>query len=554
MASKRSQVSQLDPIRSVTPVARGVDTFVLTKPRPVEDSALQVLDALSQLSPTLANLGQKGRDIKEKQRLEALEQRQKLEKSELTSLFTRDPIKFLGDLKDGKFRGMTDVSQMLAGEYAGKALARNYGSDLIQEYYQSQEMLNSQDENDMFLFETDFRKRFIDINAEIFSLPGAAEGFSSVYRQYTSQLDSAHMSKARENRVANQTQGFKTNVFTILDGFANDKITASDFKTRIRQGQDDYMVGFGFKPGQANLATLKAISEYVTSGATDFETSREILQLAKTIETSPGSYLAKTVEGKVLLAEALTKIDDMERQAEQQMHTDLTQEQARATLKVKGIIEKYMKNFSVNDTALESVTIETILAQEGLDVTTELAYLDTYFPTYRRYLEEQKNFFMREAQEVPSEDVIAMRIELIEMETTEEALDKITEWQRTGRLKNNREVYNKLFTQAQGINELPKEKEKDWTKDTQFKNFYRRLALTDYTTGFSIFPAKDPRNDLIGEFTDEFFKLFYTDAYSGIGVTIAQQNALIRPIFLEYQRLISEYEPPEPEVNIPDPD
>ena len=147
-----------------------------------------------------------------------------------------------------------------------------------------------------------------------------------------------------------------------------------------------------------------------------------------------------------------------------------------------------------------------------------------------------------------------MRIELIEMETTEEALDKITEWQRTGRLKNNREVYNKLFTQAQGINELPKEKEKDWTKDTQFKNFYRRLALTDYTTGFSIFPAKDPRNDLIGEFTDEFFKLFYTDAYSGIGVTIAQQNALIRPIFLEYQRLISEYEPPEPEVNIPDPD
>ena len=126
MASKRSQVSPLDPIRSVTPVARGVDTFVLTKPRPVDESALQVLDALSQLSPTLANLGQKGRDIKEKQRVEALEQRQKLEKSELTTLFTRDPIQFMADLKDGKFRGMTNVSQMLAGEYAGKELARAY--------------------------------------------------------------------------------------------------------------------------------------------------------------------------------------------------------------------------------------------------------------------------------------------------------------------------------------------------------------------------------------------------------------------------------------------
>ena len=44
--SKRSRVAQLDPIRSVTPVARGVDTFVVTKPQEVDTQKLKALDAL----------------------------------------------------------------------------------------------------------------------------------------------------------------------------------------------------------------------------------------------------------------------------------------------------------------------------------------------------------------------------------------------------------------------------------------------------------------------------------------------------------------------------
>ena len=540
MASKRSQVSQLDPIRSVTPVARGVDTFVLTKPRPVDESALQVLDALSQLSPTLANLGQKGRDIKEKQRVEALEQRQKLEKSELTTLFTRDPIQFMADLKDGKFRGMTNVSQMLAGEYAGKELARAYGSDLIQQYYQSEEMLNSQDENAMLLFETDFRKKFIDINAEIFTLPGAAEGFASVFRQYTSQLDSVHMSTARENRVNSQTQGFKTNVFTILDRFNSGTLTEESFKTRIRNAQEDYMVGFGFKPGQANLATLQAIHDYVTSGATDFETGREILQLAQTIETSPGSYLAKTTEGKVLLAEALTKIEDMEYQAEQKRNTLFNQEKSRISNDWQGKIEKYMKQYSSNGAMLQILDIEDIFAGEDID-DKYITDLDTYFPQWRRYFDDQKNFYMKEAQEVEASDIIDMKIELAKFPTYDAAREKINQWQNNGRLKNNVGVFDSLMTIAKGIAEAPPDKEKDWTKDTTFQSFYRRLAGTDITSGFISIMPTDNRTEFLGAFTDDFIKLFYTAPY--LNGTFLEKADIIRPIFERYQALILEQNP-----------
>ena len=535
MASRRSQVSQLDPIRSVTPVARGVDTFVLTKPRPVDESALQVLDALSQLSPTLANLGQKGRDIKEKQRLEALEQRQKLEKSELTTLFTRDPIQFMADLKDGKFRGMLDVSQNLAGEYAGKNLARAFGSDLIQEYYQSEEMLNSQDENAMLFFEADFRNKFIDLNAEIFSLPGAAEGFASTFRQYTSQLDSVHMSTARENRVNSQTQGFKTNVYTILDRFDSGTLTEESFKTRIRQAQDDYMVGFGFKPGQANLATLKAIHDYVTSGITDFETGREILQLAQTIETSPGSYLAKTTEGRVLLAEAATKIDEMERQAEKRMNDQFNERKSRVTNYWQGILEKYMKQYSTNDAMLEALDIETIFAQEEID-DKFIKELDIYFPQWRRYFEDQKNFFMKEAQEVESQDIIEMQIELGKYTNREGAVAKINQWQNNGRLKNNVGVYNSLMVIANGIKDIPPDKEKDWTKDTTFKQMYKELSGSEIDSGFSPFTPTDPRHKYLIEFRTDFFRLFYKPEY--VEGTFTQKFELLNPIFERYLQLI----------------
>ena len=497
MASKRSQVSQLDPIRSVTPVARGVDTFVLTKPRPVDDSALQVLDALSQLSPTLAKLGQEGRRITEEK-----------EKTEITTQFTKDPLGFLEKVKANKFAGMTTPAQMLAGEYTGKFLARAYGSDLNQEYVTSPDILNSQDENAMLTFETQFRQKFIEANKELFNSPGVTEGFASTFRQYTASLDSQHISKARENRKASQLSGFNNTIFTNLDALADNRLIKPDFLKRIRSNQNDFMAAFGYNKADANAATIKAIVDYATSGVQNFEISRKILDAAQEIQTSPGSFLGDTVAGSMAIAKARTAIADAEHKADVKAHQVWSQTSSRVTSNVQGIILNKLKEIRPNDAVFEDYEIEDVFTEA------QITEMKTYFPTFRRYFEDQKNFFMKEGTEVTGEDEIQMSLELAKIQTEDAKKLQISRWQQQGRLNNNREVYGKLWAQAEKTKEIKADADPDWSKDKLFKKYYQLLSGTNLDSGFSPFPPSDPRNFILTGFFEDFvLEIFYKDDY-----------------------------------------
>ena len=504
--SKRSRVAQLDPIRSVTPVARGVDTFVVTKPQEVDTQKLKALDALV---PFLAEAGQRG-----------LQKRAEEEKSQLTEQFTKDPAQFAADLKDGKFAGLTTPAQMLAGEYMGKRLARVYGSDLNQEYFKSSSMLNSTDENAIVPFESAFRTKFIDANTELFKMPGVTEGFASSFRGYTSALDSQHISKARDNRVAGQLSGFKSALDTTLDAYSNGYITETDFLGQIRFHQNDFMAGFGYKPSAANTSTLNAIVEYATSNILSPEKSRALLDTAAKIETSPGSFLANTVEGGVALAKARTAIDDYEFKQDQRAHQSFTQTSSRVQNYAQGIIQSKV-SASVDLAELDITDVFT--AEQILE-------MDTYYPQFRRYFEDQKNFFSKEGTEVLPGDEIAMSLELAKTTTTQQARDMISGWQASGRLNNNREVYGRLWAQADKIKEADPAKEADWSKDALYKQYYRLLTGTNLDSGFSPFPPEDPRNHvMIGFFQDFVTKIFYSVDYQQ-GTQIDKLK-LLKPLF-----------------------
>ena len=96
------------------------------------------------------------------------------------------------------------------------------------------------------------------------------------------------------------------------------------------------------------------------------------------------------------------------------------------------------------------------------------------------------------------------------------------------------------MTIAKGIKEAPPDKEKDWTKDTTFTNFYRRLAGTDITSGFVSLPVDDKRAEFLGAFTDEFITLFYDPTKGYLNGTFLEKADIIRPLFEKYQALILE--------------
>ena len=492
--SKRSRVAQLDPIRSVTPVARGVDTFVVTKPQEVDTQKLKALDALV---PFLAEAGQRG-----------LQKRAEEEKSQLTEQFTKDPAQFAADLKDGKFAGLTTPAQMLAGEYMGKRLARVYGSDLNQEYFKSSSMLNSTDENAIVPFESAFRTKFIDANTELFKMPGVTEGFASSFRGYTSALDSQHISKARDNRVAGQLSGFKSALDTTLDAYSNGYITETDFLGQIRFHQNDFMAGFGYKPSAANTSTLNAIVEYATSNILSPEKSRALLDTAAKIETSPGSFLANTVEGGVALAKARTAIDDAEFKREQQSNAlfNVTQSKMKDYAQAK-ILEK-LDMFQPSMGTLGSLELTDVFTQA------QITEFQTFYPEVVRYFEDQKNFFMKESGEVLPNVEIQMSLELAKATTTEQARDMIAGWQSSGRLNNNREAYGRLWAQADKIREVAPNKEADWSTDKIFKRYYSLLSGTNLDNGFTVFAPTDPRNEVLSGFFETFvMKVYYTEEY-----------------------------------------
>lgn len=492
--SKRSRVAQLDPIRSVTPVARGVDTFVVTKPQEVPESQLKALESLV---PALAKAGERGRA-----------KRAEEEKSQLTDLFTRDPVKFAKDLKEGKFAGMTTPAQMLAGEYMGKRLARAYGSDLNQEYFSSSTMLNSEDENAIVPFESAFRTKFIDANNELFKMPGVTEGFASSFRGYTSALDSQHISTARDNRVAGQLSGFKTALDTTIDAYSNGFINETDFLNQVRFQQNDFMAGFGYKPSAANTSTLNAIVEYATSNVLSPEKSRALLDTAAKIETSPGSFLANTVEGSVALAKARTAIDDYEFKQDQKSHTLFTQTSSRVKSNAQGMIINKLQTFDASMATMQTIEIEQVFNAA------QIAELETYFPEFRRYFEDQKNFFMKESGELLPSTEIQMSLELAKATTTEQARDMIAGWQSSGRLNNNREAYGRLWAQADKIREVAPNKEADWSTDKIFKRYYNLLSGTNLDNGFTVFAPTDPRNEVLSGFFETFvMKVYYTEEY-----------------------------------------
>ncbi len=518
MASKRSKVQQLQQVRPATPVARPVDTFVQYKP-PVRgaNTGTELLKALAEISPTLAKVAQSNR-----------ESRIAGEKANIDAAFLSDPVKFVADFKSGKFSNLSSPAQVLAGEYLGKRLARKYGAELNQKY--QQEGLGASEDTAAFMaFEEAERSRFIQENKDIFGQAGVVGGFTSKFREYTSRLDSEHISNATSNLVTNQQAGFRELVQDNIESFLAGTLSENFFGLAIKYAQDDFKVGFGFNNSVTNKQTMQAIVDYAQQAPNLTYAQRlGVLNLAYRIETTKGSYLGNTGEAELMLGKARVAIDKQEDQRldkENKLYTrskTLVKDEIQAA-----IISGLRKNSNTPITDILSVN--------------QLANAAAFYPEYLRYYEDQKNFFTNEGKEVDGEDLIAMRLELAKARTTEDARTIISGWQSSGRLKNNTSVFNTLWSQADKIKTMKEGKEPDFSQDKVFKFYYRRLSGVPLEDGFSAFPPKDPRFEVMGDFFNAFLDLFYTENYQS--VTQMEQEKLLRPIYEFYLSKIKEATP-----------
>jgi len=511
MASKRSKIKQLQQVSPATPVARPVDTFVQYKP-PVRgaNTGTELLKALAEVSPTIAKMAQANRDS-----------RIAGEKADIDAAFLSDPTKFIADFKAGKFQNLSSPAQVLAGEYLGKRLARQYGATLNQRY-QEEGLGASQDTSAFILFEETERAKFIQENKDIFGQAGVVGGFSSSFRNYTNSLDNQHISSATTNRVEAQQTGFRELVVDNIESWLAGSITESDFGLATKYAQDDFKIGFEFDNSVTNKQTMQAIVDYATKAPSLTYAQRlGVLNLAYRVETTKGSYLGNTGEAELMLGQARVAIDAQEQKRQDREYQVYNQNK---TLAKDAVQQTIINGLSANPNA----EITDILT------TQQLAEAAAYYPEYLRYFEDQQNFFTGESEEVEGEDLIAMRLELARAPNVEAARSMISGWQNSGRLKNNTTVFNTLWSQADKIKTIKPDKEADFSQDKLFKYYYSKLSGAPIEQGFSPFPPKDPRFEVMSEFFDEFFTMFYTEEYQN--ATQMQRREMLRPL---YQRALT---------------
>lgn len=520
--SKRSQVAGMQTITSNQPVARPVDTFVSYRPPAKKEGASALLDALSTISPALGKMAESNRKAKAAQ-----------EATVIDKAFLSDPDGFVQDFTSGKYQDFMAPSQVLAGEHMGKRLARQYGAALKQGYATSG-LGESDDATAFNTWEEAQRARFVTDNKDLFSQTGVVSGFSDMFRTYTSNIDSAHQAAAVKNLVDNQTSNFKVDISSKLDAVVAGTLDAQAFASHIKMSQNDSKLGYNFSNKTANTITLDTIIAYATEDPDlKYSERNAVLNLAYGIETTKGSFLGNTQEAQIAIGKARASIEAKRLKEQDQEYKLYTQTKTLVTDSVQNIIQQKLQENA-------EAPLEDILTPKQLEEAR------VYFPELISYHSKNQAFFQGKAEEVDSQDIVNMRIELATATTTQQARDIITGWQVSGRLKNNPTVFNTLWQQADKIKEIKDPALKDFTNDKFYSTYFRQLGGVDPSTGFNPFPVADPRNQVLTDFFEAFVDLYYTDEYQGFN-NIQKRDA-VKQLFLISKQEIIDTAPQQPLV------
>lgn len=511
----------MQTITSNQPVARPVDTFVSYRPPAKKEGASALLDALSTLSPALGKMAESNRKAKAAQ-----------EATVIDRAFLSDPDGFVQDFTSGKYQDFMAPSQVLAGEHMGKRMARQYGAALKQGYATSG-LGESDDATAFNTWEEAQRARFVIDNKDMFSQAGVVKGFSDMFRTYTANIDSAHQASAVKNLVDNQTANFSIDISSKLDAFTAGTLDAQGFVSHIKMSQNDSKLGYNFSNKTANTITLDTIIKYATEDPDlSYAERNSVLNLAFGIETTKGSFLGNTQEAQMAIGKARAKIEDQRLKAQDQEYKLYTQTKVIVKDTVQNTIQQKLQ-------ASPDAKLEDILTVKQLEEAR------IYFPEVISYHSKNQTFFQGKAEEVDSQDTIAMRLELAKATTTEQARDLITGWQVSGRLKNNTTVFNTLWQQADKIKEVKDPALKDFTTDKYYSTYYRdlnKLIGVDPNTGFSPFPVSEDKAKKLNHVTiffEKFVDLYYTSDYQGFDN--GQKRDAVKALFNEAkQNILSE--------------
>lgn len=520
--SKRSQVAGVQTITSNQPVARPVDTFVSYRPPAKKEGASALLEALSTISPVLGKMAESNRKAKAAQEATVIDRQ-----------FLSDPDGFVADFTSGKYQDFMAPSQVLAGEHMGKRLARQYGAALKQGYATSG-LAESDDATAFNTWEEAQRARFVIDNKDYFSQAGVVSGFSDMFRTYTSNIDSAHQAAAVKNLVDNQTSNFKVDISSKLDAVIAGTLDAQGFASHIKMSQNDSKLGYNFSNKTANTITLDTIIGYATEDPDlSYAERNSVLNLAFGIETTKGSFLGNTQEGQMAIGKARASIEAKRLKEQDQEYKLYTQTKTLVTDSIQNIIQQKLQ--ITPDAKLEDIL-----------TTKQLEEARVYFPELISYHSKNQAFFQGNVEQVDSQDIVSMRIELATATTTAQARDIITGWQVSGRLKNNPTVFNTLWQQADKIKEIKDPALKDFTTDKYYSTYFRQLGGVDPSTGFNPFPVADPRNQVLTDFFEAFVDLYYTGEYQGL--SNIQKRDAVKKLFLISKQEIIDAAPAQPLV------
>lgn len=505
--SKRSQVSKLDTIKSNTPVARGVDTFVSYRPPAKKTGASDLIQALSSFAPQVGKYAQANRD---KQEL--------IEKNTLEKEFVLNPDATIKKFMDGGFEDTMTPTQVLAGEHVGKSLARQWKSRVTAEYAKSA-LKGSDDPTAFRKWVEGQRSTFINDNKDAFAKTGVVAGFSTLFRSYEDNLNSEFESLARKNLKTKYETNFKTDVSGSIDAVLGGQLTPQLFGKQLKLSQSDAKTGYAFDNITANKLTLDAIVDYASDDPDLTYTQRlKVLNLANNVETTKGNFLGNTQESQLTLGKARVAIDRAEEQRLDRIYNVTTRSKSiikdNAQSKIQEVLSKK-----------PSTEFSKVFDSKALKLALE------NYPELREYYERQKTFFSGIAQTVDDKDLVNMRVELAKAESTADARKMIEGWQE-GRLKNNAAAFNTLWVQADKIDKV-EGSNKNFSQDVFYKGFARQLGGVDPVTGLSVYATTDPRNEVITQFMIDFQDLFYTPAYQELG-ELQKRNAvqaLFKPAF-----------------------
>lgn len=505
--SKRSQVSKLDTIKSNTPVARSVDTFVSYRPPAKKTGAGDLIQALSSFAPQVGKYAQANRD---KQEL--------IEKNTLEKEFVLNPDATIKKFMDGGFEDTMTPTQVLAGEHVGKSLARQWKSRVTAEYAKSA-LKGSDDPTAFRKWVEGQRSTFINDNKDAFAKTGVVAGFSTLFRSYEDNLNSEFESLARKNLKTKYETNFKTDVSGSIDAVLGGQLTPQLFGKQLKLSQSDAKTGYAFDNITANKLTLDAIVDYASDDPDLTYTQRlKVLNLANNVETTKGNFLGNTQESQLTLGKARVAIDRAEEQRLDRIYNVTTRSKSiikdNAQSKIQEVLSKK-----------PSTEFSKVFDSKALKLALE------NYPELREYYERQKTFFSGIAQTVDDKDLVNMRVELAKAESTADARKMIEGWQE-GRLKNNAAAFNTLWVQADKIDKV-EGSNKNFSQDVFYKGFARQLGGVDAVTGLSVYATTDPRNEVITQFMIDFQDLFYTPAYQKLG-ELEKRNAvqaLFKPAF-----------------------